>query len=136
MKSRSVWLLVIGGILLVLGFIMMLAAPFEEGGAKPMLPYISAIFSFGALVCGLGFFVRGQEIEENARPARELAQARQELMRANGTCAICKKEPAMIRCNLHNTKICATCLASHDSAWCEYVPCGRKSTAVGKGAWR
>lgn len=128
--------LIIGGLLLFVGFIMMIGAPFEEGGAKPMLPWISAMFSLGALLVGLGFFVRGREIEERARPSKEVAQARQELMKANGTCAICKKEPAIIRCNLHNTKICGPCLSSHDSAWCEYVPCGRKSTAVGKGAWR
>jgi hypothetical protein len=116
---------------------MLVSVPFQDGGGSTnILPYASFIFSVGALATGMGLYVRARDIEEKTRPSRGAAQARQDLARVNGICSVCKAEPAMIRCNLHNAKICATCLSAHDSAWCEYVPCGRKSTAVGKGAWR
>ncbi len=136
MKNLSLWLILIGAALLVMGMLMFLSAPYQEGGAASAMPFTSAVFSAGALMAGLGFFFRGREIEERSRPVKEENQAKQDLMKLNGPCLICKKEAAIIRCNLHNTKICGNCLPSHDSAWCEYVPCGRKSTAVGKGAWR
>ena len=138
-NRKSMWMLMIGVavVLMFLGLVMLASVPFQDGGGNNnILPWASFVFSGGALATGAGMFVRARDIEEKSRPTRGVAQARQELLRANGICSVCKKEPAMIRCTLHTAKVCATCLTTHDSAWCEYVPCTRKSTAVGKGAWR
>jgi len=116
--------------------LIMLGAGLADAGTSMTLPTSAFIFSFGAFLTGAGFMSRAKEIEERARPSKEAGVQRQELLRMNGICTVCKREPAIIRCNLHNSKLCGTCMASHDTAWCEYAPCGRKSTAVGKGAWR
>jgi hypothetical protein len=134
-KRISFWIFSVGGILMAFGLVM-LGAGLAETGNNTTLPTSSFVFSFGALLTGAGFVIRAREIEERCRPNKEAGQMRQDQFRANGVCSVCKRDPAIIRCNLHNSKLCGNCMAAHDTAWCEYAPCGRKSTAVGKGAWR
>jgi hypothetical protein len=126
----------LGGSLMALGFLLFCGGVSGTASSTVTVGWSSFFFSLGALTMSAGFMVRAREIEEKSQHAKDAGGARHELMRVNGPCSMCKSEPAIIRCNLHNSRLCGTCLAVHDSAWCEYVPCGRKSTAVGKGAWR
>lgn len=132
----TLWVFVAGGALMLLGLLTLVGGLSGTDTASSAVGWSSFIFSIGVLITSAGMLVRARQMEERIRPSKEVGQARQDLLRQNGACSVCKQEPAIIRCNLHNAKICGACLASHDTAWCEYAPCGRKSTAVGKGAWR
>lgn len=121
---------------MVVGLIMLVVSMSESATKGTTLPWSSLVFSLGVLITSTGVYLRAGDVDERFRPTREAGQARQDLLRLNGMCSVCMREPAIIRCTLHDVKICWICLSRHDTAWCDYAPCGRKSTAVGKGAWR
>jgi hypothetical protein len=91
----------------------------------------ASLFAFGALVMAAGTYLHARLLQGTARPA----VAAPPVKRARGGCDLCKGEPPIIHCKVHQLHLCPACMAEHyDFRSCAYVPSTR--TKSGKGAAR
>jgi hypothetical protein len=91
----------------------------------------ASLFSFGALVMASGLYLKARMLEGAAKPVESAPPAR----RLRGGCDLCKGEPPVIHCKVHQLHLCPTCMAEHyDFRSCAYVPSTR--TKGSKGAAR
>lgn len=136
MKKKSFWIFASGAAIMTIGLFLLAFGLVSQEPGGSMIPTSSFVFSFGAVLLAAGFYMRFRDLEKELRPAKEAKKLRNDLFRAHGACSVCKENPAMIRCSVHNAAVCPVCMSLHDSAWCEYAPMGRRSTATRAGAWR
>lgn len=128
MKNKSLYLITGGAGVMTVGLFLLTYAVAIEGQGGSVLPTSSFAFSFGTLLLAGGLYLRTREIEAQLRPAKEAKKARHNQLRTHGLCPLCKENPALLKCEIHNSILCPNCLTSHDKGWCRYIPLSRRSS--------
>ena len=134
MNKPSVWILILGAVLLILGVVSLLTG-FGPEQDQAALTMGSLLFSLGSLLVGLGFYLKARELESSMRPGKgpELVGREDKRM---PKCTVCGG-PSSFRCTTHLVNVCGTDLIRHDEGACAYIPLNRKAgRASAVGAWR
>lgn len=119
-----------GCFLMLLGLALVPAALGDRHDDSILGAGICAI-SFGALLCGAGFYLKTRALQATLPPGIAVASQKQ-----RGGCDLCRDEVPAVLCRVHNLHICGDCLSEHyDFRSCVYVPSTRRAPA-GKPAAR
>lgn len=112
------------GCLLMLLGVALVPAAFGEHKDQSILSAGICAMSFGALLCGAGFYLKTRSLQV-ASPAGIAAAQKQ-----RGGCDLCRSEVPAVLCRVHNLHICSDCLSDHyDFRSCVYVPSTRRAMA-------
>ena len=125
MTSRSgSWMIGFGTAVAFLGVCFLPAAfgPHPDGNVLGMG---ASIFSLGALTIAGGVYVKAQVVKSSAGAPVEIQR------KVKNPCELCKNDPPVVHCKVHNLHLCANCLSEHyDFRSCVYTPSSR--SAAGK----
>jgi hypothetical protein len=114
-------LLISGSFLMLLG-VALVPAAFGQSHDQSILGSGICAMSFGALLCGGGFYVKGRFLQAASPAGIAVAQQR------SGGCDLCHSEVPAVLCRVHNLHICGDCLSGHyDFRSCVYVPSTRRA---------
>jgi hypothetical protein len=131
MGKMSGWVTIAGFFLMLLGLCFLPAAL----GSHPDEAILGAgvsIFSFGALTCAAGMYLKARALQSGAAAPRVTAAPK----RVRGGCGLCGTETPVIHCRVHEIHLCGNCLEDHyDFRSCAYIPSTRR-TAPAKPASR
>jgi hypothetical protein len=125
-------LLIVLGSLLVLAALVFVPTVIGPAADPSALAVIAGLFSLGTLTAATGLYLRARSMAaQNGALAKPRPRKNQE------RCGICEAAPAMLWCTQHQAKVCAGCMANHDSSACMYVDVSRRAIGMGAtGAWR
>jgi len=116
--------LISGGLLMLLSLALVPAALGQHHDESILGAGICS-FSFGALLCGAGFYLKTRSLHAALPPGIAIAQ-----QKTRGGCDVCRSEVPAVLCRVHNLHICGDCLSNHyDFRSCVYVPSTRRAAA-------
>ena len=116
--------LILGSLLMLLGVLLVPAALGQHRDESILGAGICA-FSFGALLCGAGFYLKARTLQAALPAGIALTQ-----QKTRGGCDLCRSEVPAVLCRVHNLHICGGCLSDHyDFRSCVYVPSTRRAAA-------
>jgi len=139
MKKIPPMLYAIGVIMVTLG-VLALISGFGKGlnGQGRDITAITIggmMFSFGMMVIAGGFYMAAAKIDLGppGNAPQQQPRSRTETISTRkfkvGNCAVCKNNPALMRCMTHMVPLCAACMTKHDNGTnCEYIPMARKAS--------
>ena len=115
----------LGGALAVAG-IVCYASAFGGRDSQTFISIASALFSLGALIIALGFYLQGRRLKSELLPRQQQTTIR----KTDRLCASCNREPARVFCRVHQLRLCMNCVDAHDDGRnCLYVPGNRAAAA-------
>src|SRR2546423_5632957 len=132
MVSRAAnWLMVVGAVGAFIGLCVLPSAlgAHQDGN---LLSVAALLLSLGALSVSAGFYVKARSSQKDVRSGKP-----EPPRKIRGGCDLCKNEPPVIQCKVHQLHLCATCLTGHyDVRSCVYVPSLRRpATKNGKNTF-
>jgi hypothetical protein len=129
MVSRAANSLMVVGV--VGAFIGLCVLPSALGDHQDgnLLSVAALLFSLGALSISVGFYMKARFLQKDVRSGKP-----EPPRKIRGGCDLCRNEPPVIQCKVHQLHLCATCLTGHyDVRSCVYVPSLRRpATKNGK----
>lgn len=128
MKKINVILMVLGSISSFTGLCVLLNAMFGPGAQKNLAEIAvgGMLFSIGCLLMSGGFYLSSLKLTSPAATVKGKSTVSAKKFKV-GNCALCKLEPAIVRCMTHAVPVCSNCLMKHDNGKnCEYLPNLRK----------
>jgi len=136
MKKIPPLLYVLGLVLLVIG-ISGLISGFgkgvnEQGHDMTAITIGGMLFSMGMMVIAGGFYMSAANIDLGP-PGAQTSRTETTITSTSrkfkvGNCAVCKNNPAIVRCMTHMAPLCVSCMMKHDNGTnCEYIPMARKA---------
>jgi hypothetical protein len=111
----------LGAVLLLVGLAFVPAGMGPDGD-----PTVRAggmgIFSFGALLVGLGFYLKARHVQAAITPEKKVATGP-----TTPACEACEENPQVILCTTHKAALCASCMHTHfDPRSCVFIPVSRQ----------
>jgi len=115
----------LGGTLAVAG-IVCYASAFGSRDSEAFIAIASGLFSLGALIVALGFYLQARRLRAEVLPRQQQSSAK----KTDRLCASCNREPARVFCRVHQLRLCMNCVDAHDDGRnCLYVPGNRAAAA-------
>jgi hypothetical protein len=124
MPSRTGnWIIALGGVAAIFGLCCLAAALGDNTGGN-LVGLGSTFFGMGSLVAASGVYLKARGLQG---PAGQTAKESHSTRPSRGGCELCKVEPPVIHCKVHQFHLCAQCLSEHyDFRSCVYVPSTRR----------
>jgi hypothetical protein len=124
-QKLSGFLIVVGGLLMIVGLVL-LASGLAQRQDESIAGAGICAFSFGALACAGGMYLKARAIQ--ADPSAAAAAKPQ--TKTRGGCDLCGTESPAVMCRIHQLHLCPACLSRHyDVRSCIYVPSTRRPAA-------
>ena len=116
----------LGGALAVAG-IVCYASAFGSRDSEAFVSIASGLFSLGALIIALGFYLQARRLRAEVSPRQ---QQQSGAKKTDRLCASCNREAARVFCRVHQLRLCMNCVDAHDDGRnCLYVPGNRAAAA-------
>ena len=124
-QKLSLFLIIVGCLLMVLG-LTLLAAGLTQGQDESIAGAGICAFSFGALACAGGMYVKARAVQaETSIPSNK------QQTKTRGGCDLCGTESPAVMCRAHQLHLCPACLSKHyDVRSCVYAPSSRRAAGA------
>ncbi|HEX8815318.1 MAG TPA: hypothetical protein VF753_07450 [Terriglobales bacterium] len=141
MSSKATTGLAAAGIFMMFIALCMLPEAFRDKSDSNTLVMAACMFGAGAMITGLGMYLKAGALKGSILPASAAAAAEAApKKKLRGGCDLCGTEMPVVLCTVHQVHMCGSCQMHHyDQRSCAYVPSKRgmkaeKNLAKAKGA--
>jgi hypothetical protein len=110
------------GALLLLAGLAFIPAGMGADGDPTVRAGGMGLFSLGALLIGLAFYVKARQAQTTMVPEKKAPAGP-----ATPPCEACEESPQVILCTTHKAALCASCMHTHfDPRSCVFIPVSRQ----------